>query len=114
MKEAIASGITKLVGAAITNPIFRTSDGTDFRTVNKYSLAELLKAVSGGTERPEAANIRRKFVSLAATQFDFRERIATNVEQFATLTSKSKLYGIKVHNDAKAAVLLTNVKWAAQ
>ena len=96
------------MGAAITNPILCTADGTDFRMIDAYSIADLLTAVIDGAERLEAANIRRQFISLATRNFDFRERIATNVEPFATLAAKSKLYSIKVHDSVKAAVLLVN------
>ena len=58
VKEAIAAAITSIVGAQITNPILRTTDGSDFRTVNKYDLHQLLSAVKGGAERPSATAIR--------------------------------------------------------
>ena len=34
VKEAIAAAITSIVGSQITNPILRTTDGSDFRTVD--------------------------------------------------------------------------------
>ena len=34
VKEAIAAAITSIVGSQITNPILRTTDGSDFLTVN--------------------------------------------------------------------------------
>ena len=36
IKEGVAAGITKLVGVNVTNPILRTTDGTDFKTVDAY------------------------------------------------------------------------------
>ena len=36
VKEAIAAAITSIVGAQITNPILRTTDGSDFWTVDEY------------------------------------------------------------------------------
>ena len=67
-----------------------------------------MKAIIDGEEIPEAANIRRQFVALAATQFDFREKNATNVEQFATKAAKSKAFGIKIHNNVKANEFVMN------
>ena len=114
VKEAIAAGITAIVGESITNPILRTPDGTDFKTVDDYDLADLLQAVAAGAERPEATTIRRQFVGIAGTVFDFRETVATNVERFAATAAKAQGFGIKVHDDLKAIVVLANVEWAAQ
>ena len=114
VKEALVAGITKLVGADVTNPIIRTADGTDFKTVNEYSIASFVKAIINGADRLEATNICRQYVSLAATQFDFRERLSTNVERFVIIAAKSTSYGVKVHDDTKAAMIMANVKRAAQ
>ena len=57
VKEAIAAAITSIVGSQITNPILRTTDGSDFRTVEEYDLHQLLSAVKGGAERPSATAI---------------------------------------------------------
>ena len=41
VKEAVAEGITALVGEAITNPVLWTADGSNFRGVDKYELHHL-------------------------------------------------------------------------
>ena len=61
---------------------------TVLKSVKKYNIASLIKAIIHGVECPAAANIYRQFVNLAATQFNFRKRIATNIEKFATLVTK--------------------------
>ena len=38
VKEAVAEGITTLVGEAITYPVLWTADGSDFRGVDEYQL----------------------------------------------------------------------------
>ena len=52
VKEGVAAGITKLVGADVTNPILRLADGTDFKTIDAYSIASLIKAIIDGADRP--------------------------------------------------------------
>ena len=49
LKEAIAAAIKSIVGAQITNPILRTTYGSDFQTVNEYELHKLLSTVRGGS-----------------------------------------------------------------
>ena len=58
VKEAISAAITSIVGAQITNPILRTTDGSDFRTVDEYNLHQLLSAVKVGAERTSATAIQ--------------------------------------------------------
>ena len=41
VKEAVAEGITALVGEAITNPVLRTADSSDFCGVDEYELHQL-------------------------------------------------------------------------
>ncbi len=46
--------------------------------------------------------------------FDWRDTVAINVEKFATNAAKTQAYGIHVHDDLKAVVILANVEWAAR
>ena len=64
VKEAIAAAITAIVGAQITNLILRTTDGSDFQTVDEYNLHQLLSAFKGGDERPSSAAIRQMMVDV--------------------------------------------------
>ena len=43
VKEAISAAITLIVGAQITNPIVRTTDGSVFLTVNEYKTGQKSK-----------------------------------------------------------------------
>ena len=46
--------------------------------------------------------------------FDWRDTVAINVEKFATNAAKMQAYGIRVHDDLKAVVILASVEWAAR
>ena len=87
VKEGVASGITKNVGVDVTNPILRTADETNFKTIDAYSISSLMNAIIDRTDRPEAANICRQYGSFAEKQFDFHNRLATNVERFVTIAA---------------------------
>ena len=113
MKEAVAEGLTALVGEAITNPVLRTAEGSNFCGVNKYELHQLYTAIMEGEARPEATNIRRQYVNIAGTMFDFRETFAVNCEQLAAAAMKSQGFGIVVHDDLTANILMANAEWAA-
>ena len=114
VKEAIAAGITAIVGSQITNPILHTTDGSDFRTVNEYDLHQLLSAVKGGSERLSATALRQMMVDVMATSFDWRESAATNLEQLLTAIAKAATYGVRFHNDMKGLIVTANVAQAAK
>ena len=84
-KEGIAEGITKIVGRDITNPILRTTDNSDFKSVDQYQIHQLFTAITEGTERPKSTNIRRQFFNIAGKIFDWRETVVTNVERMAAM-----------------------------
>ena len=66
VKDAIAAAITSIVGAQITNPILRTTDGSDFRSVDEYELHQLLSDVKGGAERLSGTSIRQLMFDVMA------------------------------------------------
>ena len=60
------------------------------------------------------SNIQRQFINIAGTIFDWRETVVTNVEQMAAMAAKSLGYGVRVHGDLRAVVILENTEWSAQ
>ena len=59
-------------------------------------------------------NIRRKFVNIAGEIFDWREAVVTKVEQMTAMSAKSLGYGVRMHIDLRAVVILVNKEWAVQ
>ena len=114
VKEAIASTITSIVGTQITNLILRTTDGSDFKTVDEYKLHQLIIVLKGGGKRPSATAIRQIMVNVMATTFDWRESAATNLKKLSTAITKAATYGVRFHNNMKGLVITTNVAYSAQ
>ena len=57
VKEGIVEGITKIFGRDITNPILRTTDNINFKSVDQYHIHQLFTTITEGSERPELSNI---------------------------------------------------------
>jgi hypothetical protein len=114
VKEGVAAGIPKIVRKDITNLILRTTDGIIFKLVDEYQLHQLITAITEGAERPEATTTRQQFVNIAGMVFDWRDIVTINVENFATIAAKTQAYGILIHDNLKAVVILANVEWAAR
>ena len=88
VKEGIVEGITKIVGRDITNTTLRTTENINFKSVDQYHIHQLFTVITEGAERPESSNIRRQFVNIAGTIFDWRETVVTNVEWMAAMSAK--------------------------
>ena len=87
---------------------------SNFKSVNEYQVHQIFTAITEGSERPEAMNIRRQFVNIAGTIFDWRETVVTNAERMAVLAAKSQVYGLRGHSNLRAVVILSNTEWSAQ
>ena len=59
VKEGISEGIIKIVRRDIINPILRTTENRNFKSVDQYQIHQLFTAITEGEERPESSNIRR-------------------------------------------------------
>ena len=88
-------------------------DDINFKSVDGYQLHQLITAITEGAQRPEATTIRHQFVNIAGMVFDWRNTVTINIKKFAMNTAKTQAYGIRVHDDLKAVVILANVEWAA-
>ena len=89
-------------------------DGSDFKSVEKYQIRQLFTAITEGAERLEATHIRRQFINIAGKFFDWRETVVTNVKRMAALSTKLQGYGVRVHSDLQAVIILAKTEWAAQ
>ena len=94
-KEGAAAGISKVVGTDITDATLHTTNGQDFKTVDEYMLYALMRAVIEGAELPATIDVRRLYVSLCLTKFDFRIKMVVNVERLRSQAAKSKGYGVR-------------------
>ena len=69
----------------------------------------MFNAIIEGAEKPEATNIRWKFVNIVGKFFDCREMVITNIERMAALAAKSQGCGVRLHINLRAVVILANI-----
>ena len=112
VKEGVAVDVTKIFGKDIFNTVLRALECVSYKSVDDYQLHQLI-TVTEGAERPKATTIRQQFINIDGMVFNWRDTVAINIENFVTNTSKTQAYGIPVHNNLKAVVILANVEWAA-
>ena len=56
-KEGVAVGVNKVVGTDITDSNLRTTNGQDFKTVDDYTMQDLMRAVIEGVELPATTDV---------------------------------------------------------
>ena len=103
-----------IVSAEITNQIVCTTDGSDFRTVDKYALHQLLSAITCGAEQPSATAISQMMAEVMAQNFDWQESAAKNLEKLSTTITKISTYGVLFNNNMKMLVFTENIAYAEQ
>ncbi len=51
-KEGVVEAITKLVGSDVTDAILRTADGSDHKSIDDFTLFEVMKSAINGANQP--------------------------------------------------------------
>ena len=79
-KEGFTEAITAKVVSAITDPILRTADGSDYKGVNEYDLADITAAVLQGADGPHSGDVLTILSDVINYRFNSQQKIVTNVE----------------------------------
>jgi hypothetical protein len=71
-KEGIVEAVSKPVGSDITDAILRTADGSDFKSIDDYTLYEVMKVAIDGADRPTTNDVLEQLLEVINHPFDFR------------------------------------------
>jgi hypothetical protein len=113
-KEGVVDGITKLVGSDVTNTILRTADGSDYKSVDEYTLFEVMKAAIDGADRPSATDVLEQLIEVINHTFDFRKKVSVNMELMQSNAARMATYGIIVGIPQLTLTLLANIETATK
>ena len=113
-KVGAAEGISKKVGAAITDSILRRSDGNSLKGPNEYKLSDVLDAAIAGAIRPTTNTILETLLTAIQYTFDFRKTIAANMEQLRVKAKRVTAYGITHDETHQFVTLMANIDYAAK
>ena len=113
-KEGATEAVTVKVGARVTDTVLRTSDGTDYKSVDEYELFQLINAVMQAADRPRVREVRQQMVDTLATKFNFQQRFLDNVAVLRAQIARLPAYGITINEDVVAAIILAEADKAAR
>ena len=76
----------------------------------QYQIHQLFTAITELADITESTNIRRQFVNIAGTIFDWRETDLTNIKRMAAMAAKLLGYRVRLHSNLHAVVILVSTE----
>ena len=113
-KEGVTEGVTLKVGSDITDSILRTPDGSDLKSVDDYTLFEVMKAAIEGADRPSATDVLEQVIDVIHHIFDFRKKVSVNMELMQSNAARMATYGIAIGIPQLTLTLLANIETACK
>ncbi len=113
-KVGVVEAITKLVGSNVTNAILRTADGSDHKSINDFTLFEVMKSAIDGADRSSTNNVLEQLLEVINHRFDFRKKISINMELMQLNTVQIATYGIVIGIPQLMLTLLANIETATK
>jgi hypothetical protein len=113
VKEAISKVATKRFGKNITDPVLRNADGSDFKSINDWTVKELLEAIRQGADRPTNEDTFAKALQVFRTDFNFQSKIQTNYDSLNAKAGQLKHFGITIGPSILGFLLFRQVEQAS-
>jgi hypothetical protein len=113
-KEGVVEAVSKLVGSNITDAILRTADGSDFKSIDDYTLYEVMKVAIDGADRPAMNDVLEQLLEVINHPFDFRKKVSVNMELMQSNAARMATNGIVIGIPQLTLALLANIKTATK
>jgi hypothetical protein len=112
--KKVFEAITKLVGSDVTNAILRTADGSDHKSIDDFTLSEVMKSAIDSADRPSTNNVLDQLLKVINHNFDFRKKVSVNMELMQLNAARVATYGIVIGIPQLMLTLLANIKTATK
>ena len=76
-KEGVVKAESKLVGSDITNSILRTANGSNHKSINDFTLYDVMKVAIDGADRSTTNDLLEQLLKVINHTFDFARRSAS-------------------------------------
>jgi hypothetical protein len=90
-KEGVAKAITKLVGNNITNAILRTTNGSDHKSIDNFTLFEVMKSAIDGANQPSTNDLLEQLLKIINHNFNFCKKISVNMEPIVSNAAQTAM-----------------------
>jgi hypothetical protein len=113
-KECVVKAITKLVGSDVTDAILQTANGSDHKSINNFTLFEVMKLAIDGADRPSTNDILEHLLEVINHNFDFCKKVSVNMELMQSNAAWMAMYGIIIGIPQLTLTLLANIETATK
>jgi hypothetical protein len=113
-KEGVVEAITKLVGSDVTNTILRTANGSDHKSIDNFTLFEVIKSAIDGADRPFTNDVLEQLLEVINHNFDFHKKVSINMELMQLNAARMATYGIIIGIPQLMLILLANIETATK
>jgi len=113
-KEGVVEAVSKLVGSDITDAILRTPDGSDHKSIDDFTLYEVMKVANDGADQPSTNDVLEQLIEVINHPFDFRKKVSVNMELMQANAAQMARYGIVIGIPQLTLTLLANIETATK
>jgi hypothetical protein len=108
-KEGVVEAIIKLVGSNVTNAILRTADGSNHKSINEFTLYEVMKVAINSTNWLSTYNVLEQLIKVINHNFDCHKKVSVNMELMHLNAVQMATYGIIIGIPQLMLMLLANI-----
>jgi hypothetical protein len=113
-KEGVVKAITKLVGSNVINAILRMANGSNHKSIDKFTLHEVMKLAIDGTNQPSTNNVLEQLLEVVNHNFNFCQMVSINMELMQLNAAQMATYGVIIGIPQLTLMLLVNIKTATK
>ncbi len=113
-KKGVVEALSKLVGSDITNAVLRTANGSDHKSIDDFTLYEVMKVTIDGADRPSTNDVLEQLIKVINHQFDFHKKVSVNMELMQSNAAQMATYGIIIGIPQLTLTLLANIETATK
>jgi len=86
-KEGVVEAVSKLVGNNITDTILRMPNGSDHKSIDDFTLYEVMKVAIERADRPNTNDVLEQLIEVINHPFDFHKKVSVNMELMQSNTA---------------------------
>ncbi len=114
VKEGVVKAITKLVGSDVTNAILQMADGSDLKSIDDFTLFEVMKSDIDGADQPSTNNMLKQLLKVINHNFDFLKKVSVNMELMQLNAAQMATCSIIIGIPQLMLTLLANIETATK
>ena len=111
-KEGVIKSLIRIVGGGVLDAITMSPDGSDYRSIDDYTLHELMQVAIDHASRPEVDDVREMLMNWYDTEFDFRKSIHLNMQALKEAATRIAQFGIPINEPELTLILLAELQRA--